>query len=447
MALFSENAEQPKCSRVVINGVSRPALRRVERAFSPLCQTSRNVGECVEIKIVELAACLDVLRGASSSSCKLAVSVKEFEIIDRVARSPINKIVSYWLNDEAHPRESGSSMLRFALDIIRTQSETLSSELRLRVAILPLRINLDQDTLEFLMEYTRRLTSALGTTLPTAEDVAQLQFEPTFFQSACIRALKIKLDYWPKRVDFRGLREGELKEVVNIFAYEALEIVLKRVHLGGVHGWSNVIMRIMESWVSDVTRKQLHKCLAGVSFPPIKTAAAVGGGLSNLVLLPIEEFQRGGSVLQGLRRGSKSCFRTIALEALSSAAAIAETTTTMLKAVDGYLDPESSGEKGEAQFNPRDAQQGIDMAAQSLSRAVKSAVQTIVAIPLKEYQDEEEGTQRVKSIVRAVPICILKPMLGATAALTHTVQGVHNQIDPEHRHDAINKYAKYHAAC
>ena len=44
---------------------------------------------------------------------------------------------------------------------------------------------------------------------------------------------------------------------------------------------------------------------------------------------------------------------------------------------------------------------------------------------------EKTGTQgTVKAVIRAVPVAVLKPMIGASEALSKTLLGLRNTIDP-----------------
>jgi len=46
----------------------------------------------------------------------------------------------------------------------------------------------------------------------------------------------------------------------------------------------------------------------------------------------------------------------------------------------------------------------------------------------------------VRSVIRAVPIAVLKPMIGASEAVSKTLQGLHNTLDPNVRHENEAKY-------
>jgi autophagy-related protein 2 len=46
----------------------------------------------------------------------------------------------------------------------------------------------------------------------------------------------------------------------------------------------------------------------------------------------------------------------------------------------------------------------------------------------------------IRSVIRAVPIAVLKPMIGATEAVSKTLLGLHNTLEPNVRHDNQAKY-------
>ena len=77
------------------------------------------------------------------------------------------------------------------------------------------------------------------------------------------------------------------------------------------------------------------------------------------------------------------------------------------------------------QFHPV----GLELAYKSLSRNIGSAAQTILAIPMEVYEtDGATGTAR--AVIRAVPVAILKPMIGATEAVSSVLLGLRNTMDP-----------------
>jgi len=46
----------------------------------------------------------------------------------------------------------------------------------------------------------------------------------------------------------------------------------------------------------------------------------------------------------------------------------------------------------------------------------------------------------VRSVIRAVPIAVIKPMIGASEAVSKTLLGLHNSLEPNNRYDNEAKY-------
>ena len=48
----------------------------------------------------------------------------------------------------------------------------------------------------------------------------------------------------------------------------------------------------------------------------------------------------------------------------------------------------------------------------------------------------------MRAVVRAVPIAVLKPMIGASEAVSKTLLGLRNTLDPNIRRDSDEKYKR-----
>ncbi len=92
----------------------------------------------------------------------LLLVVKDIEVNDRVQASGIDKMLSHWRSRTRHPRESGSAMLRLAInvksddeDVSRITGEPFAGALEHSwdVKVLPLRLNVDQDTMGVLARF------------------------------------------------------------------------------------------------------------------------------------------------------------------------------------------------------------------------------------------------------------------------------------------------------
>ena len=79
-------------------------------------------------------------------------------------------------------------------------------------------------------------------------------------------------------------------------------------------------------------------------------------------------------------------------------------------------------------------------AAAALQRGLCTAAATIVAVPVAEYERTGDAGGAAVAVVRAVPVAILRPMIGAAEAMTSLLYGVRNTMDEEGREDDKMKW-------
>lgn len=208
--------------------------------------------------------------------------------------------------------------------------------------------------------------------------------------------------------------------------------------------------------------------------------ANMGAGAADLVLLPLKHMRAAARVApgggmpsgrrdkgskgkrrrgigRGLMKGVASFARAVALEGLRFAAGVAVTTQGALEAVkdviatpDGAMAVDASGSTTPQQAarsryasQPANAKEGLSAALGSISRGVRHAANTIVAIPMREYQ--RSGPQgAVRAVIRAVPIALLHPLIGTSEAVSKTLLGVRNEMDPETRRDVDRRFKPSH---
>ncbi|CAO3568283.1 unnamed protein product [Mortierella alpina] len=90
---------------------------------------------------------------------------------------------------------------------------------------------------------------------------------------------------------------------------------------------------------------------------------------------------------------------------------------------------------------PADLNEGMELAYKSLSKNIGTAAHTIFAVPMEVY--ERTGAQgSVRAVIRAVPVAVLKPMIGATEAFSKVLIGIRNSIDPAQRLQMEDKYKR-----
>lgn len=125
----------------------------------------------------------------------------------------------------------------------------------------------------------------------------------------------------------------------------------------------------------------------------------------------------------------------------SSSSSVAAAAVPNSKGKEKYRRSSSSG------GSPSDLTEGLQFAYQNISKNLGSAAQTIFAVPTEiqtednHGDDYEYGTSHgsnssrgsgsnAKAVIRAVPVAVIKPMIGLTDAFQSILAGLRNSIDP-----------------
>lgn len=408
----------------------------------------------VLLERINCEADLDSRHGQTALAAVRLV-VRRLEVVDLVKSSRWKTVLGRRVEqDEQTPLEDGSSfdsMVRCELAAVDNAAETEEQlEYRLKVRLLPLRIHLDQDTLKFLLRFLVRPARAAkkGRGGADSEDDLPLDdpdtpIEPLFFQHCDIGEISLKIDYKPKRIDFQNIRLGNLVECVNFFQLEDAEVHLPAASLRGVRGTGHFVAELTRAWLPYIKDTQLSKMVKGIA--PVRTVINLGTGLSDLILLPMHEYRREGRVLRGLRRGAGSFVHSTVLEGARLGSRLAMGTQVILEKVDDVFEGSDddalygAASVSKAADQPENVQEGLVAAYHSLASNLTQAMQTIVAVPVQVY--ERSGPEgAAKAVIRAVPVAVLRPIIGATEAVSKTLLGVENSLDPARGIEIKRKY-------
>jgi autophagy-related protein 2 len=293
-----------------------------------------------------------------------------------------------------------------------------------------------------------------------------------YFQTVIIGSVKVKIDYHPKRVDIKGLREGNYFELINILPMEGLTLLLPKVELLSLKGIDIVGSKIGNIWGKEIVEKQLHHLAAGINVPPIRSLANVCNGACDVVLLPLKQYRKGGHISSSLRTSTSNFVHTLSLEALTNASRLAATTQTILESAHDYLASSSKVNRKKRYFNmatkkskvnrkrntsrktydkhhknlpsvysdqPANVTEALNQAAKRLSTRFNSSQRTVVAVPIGQYKEKGIGGT-VHNVVKAMPVAILGPMIGGAEALSRVILGARNSLDPDLTFDQNEKY-------
>lgn len=386
-------------------------------------QLGRKTSEVMEVVVSGGNLRLDVFGMGQQYAMRVALSVRKLEVHDGLESSPFNKFLC-----QHHPERNQQPMVTFEMCTVRPDPSHVLEEYRLKLNILPLRLNVDQDAVEFLIGFF------------TGRDINPIEaapVKPVYIQSFETGALRLCVDYKPNRVDFKGLQEGDYAQILHLFPLEGVEIEMKAVKLNGVEGWDRVLSEAGQIWALDIGKHQAHHYLAGVQ--PIRSFVNVGSGVVDLLLMPLATYRRHGRLVPGLRQGASSFVKSVSLETMSVTSRVAQGAHAILESVDRTL----SGQPVQPSTRPKPApvgfQEGMLQAYESLARGLRYAVHGIVVVPQEEFH-RVGYTQAAISVLQAVPSFLLKPMIGATEAITTALAGATNTMDPSKKKELEDKY-------
>ncbi|KAK8626857.1 hypothetical protein V6N13_134487 [Hibiscus sabdariffa] len=420
---------------------------------------------CLELVVSGMKFQYGIFTPGGVSVSKLSLSVHDFHLYDKRTDAPWKLVLRYY-DSKDRPRESSSKAFKLDLEAVRPDRFTPLEEYRLCVALLPLRLHLHQSQLDFLISFFGEKSSLVNqsTSCPPHTDlsvrkshnlvgqaIADEALLP-YFQKFDFWPILVRVDYSPHHVDLAALKGGKYVELVNIVPWKGIEVELKHVHAVGVYGWGNVCETIIGEWLEDISQHQIHKVLCGL--PTIPSLVAVGAAAAKLVSLPLESYRKDQRVLKGMQRGTRAFLRSISLEAVGLGVHLAAGTHDFLLQAEYMFTngsaPLSQPSQGKSKTktnvrhnHPKDTQQGIRQAYESISNGLGKSASALVQTPLKKYQRGASASSALATAVKAVPTAAIAPASACASAIHCTLLGIRNSLDPERKKESMEKYFEH----
>ncbi|KAI9719473.1 MAG: hypothetical protein M1812_003544 [Candelaria pacifica] len=421
---------------------SRPSY--VSRAKGKRLHLSRSKHHKMTFELKGVSLDLAIFASdAEEIQSSLNLSVRDIEIFDHVPTSTWKKFATYM--HDAGERQSGSNMIHLEILTVKPVPELEASEF---ATILPLRLHVDQDALDFITRF-----------FEFKDDSMRAQTSPTdiaFIQRIEVNSVRLRLDYKPKTVDYAGLRSGHTTEFMNFFILDQADMVLRHVIIYGVAGFDKLSKTLNDVWMPDIKQNQLPGVLAGLA--PFRSLVGVGGGVRELVAVPMREYRKDGRVVRSIQKGAVAFARTTTSELVKLGAKLAIGTQTVLQsAEDLFVEPEQRNitEWESADFDEEERKtislyadqpvgvvQGLRGAYAELERDLATIKDAIVAVPGEVLESgSAQGAARV--VMRRAPTVIFRPAIGASKAISQTLMGATNSLDPQNRRRVDEKYKKH----
>ncbi|KAL4747211.1 autophagy-related protein 2 [Aspergillus terricola var. indicus] len=384
--------------------------------------------------------------GSQETISSLDVRVRELEIFDHIPTSTWRKFATYM--NEAGEKELGTSMVHLEILTVRPVSYLAASEFILKATVLPLRLHVDQDALDFMSRFFEFRDDSAAPSGPSQE--------PPYLQRSEINAIPVKLDFKPKRVDYAGLRSGRTTEFMNFFILDEADMVLKHVIVYGAKGFDKLGQALNDVWMPDIKNNQLPGVLAGLA--PIRSLVNVGSGVKDLVAIPVREYRKDGRIVRSIQKGAFAFAKTTSNELVKLGAKLAIGTQTVLQGAEELLSPptgqattteENEIDEDEAAKKislyadqPVGVVQGLRGGFRGLERDLLLTRDAIIAVP-GEVQESGSAKAAAKAVLKRAPTVILRPAIGVSKAVGQTLLGAGNSMDPSNRRKIEDKYKRH----
>ncbi|KAL7933312.1 hypothetical protein V8C35DRAFT_305500 [Trichoderma chlorosporum] len=383
--------------------------------------------------------------GTGETQSSVDVRVQNLDIFDHVPTSTWKKFVTY--DQDQGEREMGTSMVHLELLTVKPLPELGASEIVLRATVLPLRLHVDQDALDFITRF-----------FEFKDDSVPVHSSPSdvpFLQRAEVMDVPVKLDFKPKRVDYAGLRSGHTTEFMNFITLEESRMVLRHVIIYGVTGFDRFGKTLNDIWSPDVRKTQLPGVVAGLA--PVRSLVNIGSGFKDLVEIPLKEYQKDGRIIRSISKGAAAFARTTGTELVKFGAKLAVGTQYALQGAEEMLGggprPEEGWEDDDLDEDdkkqislyadhPTGVIQGIRGGYRSLARDVNLARDAIIAVP-GEVMESQSASGAARAVLRRAPTIIFRPAVGVTKVIGQTLMGATNSIDPHNQRRINEKYKRY----
>lgn len=158
--------------------------------------------------------------------------------------------------------------------------------------------------------------------------------------------------------------------------------------------------------------------------------------------------RRGSATTAGLGLAASSFARAATLHVLNAAALVSRAAAETIDTAERTLVGEGSGGRRAATMSaalvagttrPAGFTDALSTARDVIGRQLHHTVYTVVAIPVREIR-RGSGTGAIASVIRAVPVAVLHPLLGATDAMSALLIGARNSLDPAALADTQQKF-------
>ncbi|XP_073815878.1 autophagy-related 2 [Musca autumnalis] len=462
---------------------------------------NRNHEVLVEIQLSKVGFSYEVYPLHAPYASRQVFLVNELEIRDRLQTSEINKFLYNAQSSNFSNRRMKHMIVVKCLHVRPNPEQSPAQECSLKISLSPLRLHIDQDTLEFMTDFFTNFGKSCDTDKPESEKpktpappptatlcsdldlpeavqdlrarrivnenlailIDDTQSEsantptkaskqspptdssPTYFREIIFSPdISICFDYHGRRVELsKGPVAGLL---MGLGQLQCSEIILRKiVYRRGILGFEKVFNYLCKEWLRDIKRNQLPKILSGVG--PTYAFVQLFQGIYDLFWLPIEHYQKDGRIIRGLQLGAQSFSARTILAALEITSRLiqllqftAETAFDMVSPGPSVRQLKRSRRGNKRRpHRPKDIREGVVNAYQIVKDGINDSANNLIETAVAEH-DQKGLTGAVGAVMRQVPQLVVCPAVLATQATTNILGGVKSSLVPESKIEAKKKW-------
>ena len=415
----------------------------------------RDLEVLMEIELSKLRVRHETFPSDTEQASRLVFLIKDMEIRDRLAHSRINKFL-HLHTSETLPHQSHANMVALKVLFVRPEhtSNPGREEAQVLLSLLPLRLNIDQEALFFMVNFFKELSGYGGVSNVYKKQVAEGKPatatttaadrgapEAVFIKSFVFQPdVPIRIDYEARSYNNESL--GTFAGILlGLSCLDCSEVKLKSISLkNGILGWDKLTEQITTEWLDDIRTYQIPRIIKGVG--PMHHVTQLFQGVVDLVWMPLQQYQEDGRIVMGLRRGATS-FTT------SSGVAVVELTSRALQSLQSWAQlaydlvapssQQSLATRSQAPPQPADLMEGMGNAYTVVAEGIGETARNLYTAAANEH--EKKGfVGAMGGVLMQLPGTVVKPIIVATEATRHVLGGVKYQFVPDARKEASDKW-------
>lgn len=437
--------------------------------------STRNLDVCMEFLFNKVKTKVDIYNPESKDYNyinRIALAIGDIEITDKISTSAFNKFLFRYESDTC-PKHTNSNMIFLKILCSRSDDMQRLIECDVKLSIQPLRFNIDQDALLFIVDYFKCLLSKQITfsninntnnnhsrtndtqsnfeaNTSTNEQDSEQKIEQKIFIRNFIFSpdLLIRFDFSGK---YDNRTDNKLDTLTNILLIlvqlSNTEIKLKHVcYKRGFLGIEKLLNCLLNDWVADIKNNQVKNLIKGWGL--FNSLIQLFEGFSCLFWYPIEQYRKDGRVLFGIKKGSAAFSTCTVLATIELTNRLFQLTKNIAEFVYDLVTPHQTlsvtnglvkNRNIRNRRQPNDIRQGLENAYLVLYEGFNDTAANIAndIITGKEHSGLRGA---VGGALRQIPSAAIVPFVKAAEASSNILSGIRNQLKPDEKRDDEQKY-------